>query len=79
MITGYPAEIFHVRGRGLLKEGMKADITAFDPDSIADVGDYNNPARPPEGIKYVVVNGKMAVQNGIFQDARAGRALRMNQ
>lgn len=75
-ITSLPAQREHLVGRGLVKEGFFADITIFDPDSIIDKATYTQPAQLAEGVKYVIVNGKVAFENGKATGAMAGKALK---
>jgi N-acyl-D-aspartate/D-glutamate deacylase len=75
-ITSLPAQREHLVGRGLIKEGFFADITIFDPSSINDKATYTEPAQLPEGIKYVLVNGQVAFENGKATETMGGRALK---
>lgn len=75
-ITSLPAQREHLVGRGLIKEGFFADVTVFDPASINDKGTYTEPAQLPVGVKYVLVNGQMAFENGKATGAMGGRALK---
>ncbi len=74
-MTGKPASVLGIKDRGRLKPGFKADIVVFDPDSIIDTADYSNPISYPEGIDYVIVNGKITVEKGQVS-AGSGRVLR---
>jgi N-acyl-D-amino-acid deacylase len=75
-ITSLPAQREQLVGRGLIKEGFFADITIFDPDTIIDKATYTQPAQLAEGVKYVLVNGQVAFENGKTTGAMAGRALK---
>jgi dihydroorotase/N-acyl-D-amino-acid deacylase len=75
-ITSLPAQREHLVGRGLIKEGFFADITIFDPGSIIDKATYTQPAQLAEGVKWVLVNGQVAFENGKASGAMAGRALK---
>ena len=75
-ITSLPAQREHLVGRGLIKEGFFADITIFDPDNIIDKATYTQPAQLAEGVKYVIVNGQVAFENGKATGAMAGKALK---
>ncbi len=75
-MTSLPAQRFGLMDRGLLRPGMAADITIFDPKSIIDNGTFEDPRRFPEGIRYVIVNGSLAVEDGAYTEARDGRVLR---
>lgn len=75
-MSGLPARVFGIRERGLLKEGNFADITVFDPETIADKATFEEPHQYPVGIDFVIVNGKVVLDQGIFKDLRAGKLLR---
>lgn len=75
-MTGLPADIFRLEGRGLLAKGFFADLTVFDPDKIIDTADFKNPFRRPEGIHYVFVNGEPVLIEGRMTGAMPGRILK---
>lgn len=75
-LTSKAAEAMNLKDRGLLKEGYYADITIFNPDTITDKGDFINPIQYPEGIEYVIVNGKVAVEHGKHTDVLNGKVIR---
>jgi len=75
-ITSLPAQREHLSGRGLIKEGFFADITIFDSGSIIDKATYTQPAQLAEGVKFVLVNGQVAFENGKATGAMAGKALK---
>ena len=62
--------------RGQLQKGYRADIVVFDPATIIDRATFLEPHQFPVGIDYVIVNGKVTVEKGIYQDVRAGQILR---
>jgi N-acyl-D-amino-acid deacylase len=74
-VTGFPAERFSLRDRGRLEEGMAADVTVFDPATLADRSTWETPRVPPAGILYVLVEGKAVVSDGRVTGALAGRIL----
>ena len=78
-LTFKAAEAMNLKDRGLLKEGYYADITIFNPDTITDKGDFINPIQYPEGIEYVIVNGKVAVEHGKHTDVLNGKVIRNNR
>lgn len=78
-MTSFPAQTFGMLDRGLLRPGMRADITIFDPDMVFDNATYQQPHVVPTGIPYVIVNGVVAVENSKLTDALAGKALRKGQ
>jgi N-acyl-D-amino-acid deacylase len=63
-ITSRPAQRFGLRQRGLLKRGYYADITVFNPAEVNSPATYENPAESPIGIRYVLREGRMLVENG---------------
>jgi N-acyl-D-amino-acid deacylase len=75
-MTSLPARTFSLRDRGLVREGMAADLVVFDPARVEDRATYAKPHQYSAGFDYVVVNGKVAVENGRPTDVRAGVALR---
>ena len=75
-MTSFPAQRLGLQDRGLLREGMAADITIFDPDTIIDKGTYAVPNQHPIGISHVLVDGRIAVANGRLTGVRAGQVLR---
>jgi N-acyl-D-aspartate/D-glutamate deacylase len=70
------AETFGIRERGLLKEGFYGDVIVFDEKTITDRATYEQPELFAAGIKYVIVNGKLAVEDGKYTGALAGQAIR---
>lgn len=77
-ITLLPAQSLKLTDRGMLKEGMRADITIFNPKTVIDKATFEKPHQYPEGIDFVIVNGIFAVDNGEFHDVRSGTVLRKN-
>jgi N-acyl-D-amino-acid deacylase len=75
-MTSLPARTFGLKDRGLIREGMAADLVIFDPALVRDKATYSKPHQYSEGFDYVVVNGKLAVDEGKLTSARAGRPLR---
>ena len=74
-ITSLPAQRQGLLNRGLLKEGFFADITVFDPSTIADKATYTEPAQLSQGVKFVFVNGQLEFAEGQVTGAKAGRPL----
>jgi N-acyl-D-amino-acid deacylase len=75
-MTSLPANTFHFKGRGELREGNWADIVVFDPDRVEDLATYKDPHHYATGIPYVLVNGVLVIKNGEHTGAKAGQALR---
>ncbi|MEW6547133.1 MAG: D-aminoacylase [Bacillota bacterium] len=75
-MTSLPAGLLGLRDRGLLAEGFWADLCLFDPANIANTATHSGPCAYPVGIKYVLVNGVVAVDNGEEAGALAGQVLR---
>ncbi|WP_255169686.1 N-acyl-D-amino-acid deacylase family protein [Natrononativus amylolyticus] len=76
MMTGQPAARLGLHDRGLLKEGNRADLTVFDPETVAQGGSFVEPDVYPTGIEHVLVNGEFVVEDGTHTGARPGVALR---
>jgi len=75
-LTGLPSEIFHLKDRGILKEGNYADIVVFTPENLATNEDYLEPRTFPDGIDYVIVNGQITGNNKKHTGVKAGKILR---
>ena len=75
-LTSLPADIVGLADRGRLREGAAADLVLFDPNAIADRATYERPARAPDGIRHVFVNGERVVADGRHTGATPGRILR---
>jgi len=81
--TSFAAQQFRLRDRGLLKEGMKADIAVIDLDKysypLPEEIDYSNPLVCAEGVEYVLVNGKLALDGGRVLNTFSGEILLNNK
>ena len=75
-MTSWPASRMGLADRGVLREGLRADIVMFDLSRIDDVASYDKPTGTPAGIDYVLVNGKVTLANGSYTGVKAGRVLR---
>jgi N-acyl-D-aspartate/D-glutamate deacylase len=75
-MTSLNAAKVGLRERGLLRVGHYADVTLFDPETVIDKATYTDPFHYPVGIEYVIVNGKVVIDDGKHTDAKPGRALR---
>jgi len=75
-MTSLAASRVGLLDRGILRPGMIADITVFDPRKIKDAATYNDPLQYSTGVRYVFVNGRPVVWEGAITEERPGRALR---
>jgi N-acyl-D-amino-acid deacylase len=75
-VTSFPAQRIGLWDRGILREGMWGDIMVFDFDRIQDKSTFKNPHQYPEGIEYVVVNGRIVISKGSHTGALPGKILR---
>ena len=75
-MCGFSARKFGLQGRGVIREGAYADLVLFDAATVIDKGTFDNPNRYPVGIRWVIVNGKVAVRDDKVQPERHGRVLR---
>lgn len=75
-MTGFPAMRLGLPDRGLLRDGLKADIVVFDPRTVKSLATRRQPKQFPVGIDYVLVNGQVVIDRGAHTGVTAGRALR---
>jgi len=75
-MTSLPAQRLKLWDRGLLKEGLWADIVVFDPRTIIDKATFEDPHQHPDGINYVFVNGELVVEKEKHTGVRKGKVLR---
>ncbi|MHB8575311.1 MAG: N-acyl-D-amino-acid deacylase family protein [Dehalococcoidia bacterium] len=75
-LTSLPAQTIGLTDRGLLRNGFKADIVVFDPETVRSPATIDDPKQFPIGIDYVIVNGAIVVDRGEHTGALPGRALR---
>jgi N-acyl-D-amino-acid deacylase len=62
--------------RGVLKQGMWADVVVFDPETVRDVATFDDPNRLSEGMEYVLINGVLVIESGKMSGALPGKVLR---
>lgn len=74
-ITSLPAAVFQIRDRGVLRQGAYADITVFNEGELLDLATYTAPHQFSAGIRQVVVNGALSLDQGRFTGHRRGRFL----
>jgi N-acyl-D-amino-acid deacylase len=75
-MSGWPAQRMGLSDRGLIREGMRADVIVFDLERLQDTATFERPIAAPTGIDDVIVNGVAAIEKGRVTGARAGRVLR---
>ena len=75
-MSGQPAKKLRLKERGLLKKGYKADVVIFNPDTVIDKADFSSPFQPSLGIEFVLVNGKIAVENGLRTSVISGEVIK---
>lgn len=66
------ADAFGIKERGELAKGNFADIVIFDLDKVCDKGTYVDPTQYPEGIDYVIINGEVVIEEGVYNKIKAG-------
>ncbi len=74
--SGLPADILKLPERGYLKAGHFADIVVFDPKTFKDSATYELPHQYSPGVRFLFVNGRLAIDDGRFTGVLAGRVLR---
>jgi N-acyl-D-amino-acid deacylase len=74
--TSLTAETLGLKDRGLLKPGYFADVLVFDPKTYNARATYEDPTQLATGVRYLTVNGQLAIDNGSLTSTLAGRALR---
>ncbi|MFX1548486.1 MAG: amidohydrolase family protein, partial [Promethearchaeota archaeon] len=75
-MTSFPAQRLGLKDRGLIKEGMAADVVVFDKNTVIDKATFKNPHRFPVGIKHVIVNGEVVVESEKQKLCLPGQVLR---
>lgn len=75
-MTSLPADTFGIKDRGRIAPGFRADIVIFDPSDIKDRATYEDPFQSPDGILFVLVNGRVARERGQSIALNAGRVIR---
>lgn len=77
-MTYLPAKFLGIKDRGLIKEGMYADIVIFNPETVIDNSTFSEPHQYPTGINYVIANGTIVIQESKHTGKLPGRVLRHN-
>ena len=77
--AGLPAAQYQLAGRGIIRKNNYADLCVFRPEEVRDDATFEQPFRPAQGMRLVVVNGAVALRDGKITGTRNGMALRRNQ
>ncbi|MER6052895.1 D-aminoacylase [Streptomyces sp. NPDC001793] len=75
-LTSRPAARLRLPDRGLVREGYRADLVLFDPETVAAGATFDAPRTPPTGIPHVLIDGRFVIEDGRRTDVLAGRAVR---
>jgi N-acyl-D-aspartate/D-glutamate deacylase len=73
--TSLPAQRMRFADRGVLKDGMWADVVVFDPETVRDLATFDQPNQLSEGMRFVLVNGVPVIEDGKMTDALPGKVL----
>jgi N-acyl-D-amino-acid deacylase len=74
-MSAFPAQRLGLADRGVIRQGLKADLAVFDPATVRDTATFEKPHSYAEGVSYVLVNGQVVFEGGKMTDARPGRVL----
>ena len=74
--SALPAQRMRLADRGVLKAGMWADVVIFDPATVRDMADFENPNQLSQGMEFVLVNGVPVIEQGKMTGALPGKVLR---
>lgn len=75
-LTSRPAARLRLADRGLVREGYRADLVLFDPDTVAAGSTFEQPRTLPAGIPHVLIDGRFVIEDGVRTDVLAGRSVR---
>ncbi len=78
-MTSLPASFLKMKDRGLLKKDYKADIVVFDPETVRDNSTYADSRQYCSGVEYVIVNGKISIENGEYNNTLHGKLLLLTE
>jgi N-acyl-D-amino-acid deacylase len=76
-MTSLPARVMGLESKGLVREGMDADLVVFEPEVVGTDADFEDPVQYPRGIEYVLVNGEFVVRDGAMTENTPGSAIRV--
>jgi N-acyl-D-amino-acid deacylase len=74
-ISGKPAQVYGLRKRGVIREGFAADLNLVNTSSIAGQASFENPLVYPKGIEWVIINGRVSIEQEEYIDATNGKVL----
>ena len=74
--SSLPAQRMRLIDRGVLKQGLWADVVVFDPERVRDLATFDDPNRLSEGMDFVLVNGAAVIEDGKMTGALPGKVLR---
>jgi dihydroorotase/N-acyl-D-amino-acid deacylase len=74
-MSAFPAKRLGLSDRGTIREGLKADLVVFDPNTVRDTATFEQPHQYAEGVSTVIINGQVVFENGKMTAARPGRVL----
>jgi len=74
-MSAFPAQRLGLADRGVLRQGLKADIAVFDAARVRDTATFEKPHSYAEGVNYVIINGEVVFEGGKMTEARPGRVL----
>ena len=77
--TSLPAKIMNWQDRGWIKKDYKADIVILDLKNIKTKTSISNPHQYSEGVRYLIVNGKLVIENGDFNGTLAGEVIKLKK
>jgi dihydroorotase/N-acyl-D-amino-acid deacylase len=77
--SALPAARMRLADRGVIKQGMWADIVVFNADTITDKATFDNPNQLSEGMRFVLVNGEPVISEGQMTNSLPGKVLRGNR
>jgi N-acyl-D-amino-acid deacylase len=75
-MTSYPAQIFGLKDRGVIRPGAFADLVITAPSAIRDHASFKSPRREATGICYTIINGRIAFEDGSIEEASNGSVIR---
>jgi N-acyl-D-amino-acid deacylase len=75
-MTSYPAQIFGLKDRGVIRPGAFADLAILDDDKVRDRASFKDPRRETRGMKSVIINGRVAFEDGALKEGMNGSVIK---